>query len=236
MPKGIVSRLIVRLNKLISDSLYWRYGVVLEEKNAKAIIQEFYFERKITVRLTGKNSKKLLDSIRNNIIEINSEFTNLEFEEMIPCNCEVCRNRNNDIYFFRLRDLVRFKDELKRKTKECGNSGIQVKIRDLLSGTLLKTNHHFEDNSSRIDYSNKKSKKKGSLGWIIVLFLIVGISVFGIVKTLEQNQALLWTSIVVLLFSLFGIYYLFDQKKLSEKGFLKGVTSIIKKTNLKQEQ
>lgn len=238
MPKGIASRLIVRLNKLISDSLYWRYGVILEDKKSKALIRELYFERKLTVKLTGKNSKKLLDIIRNNIIEINSEFTNLDFEEMIPCSCEVCNNRNNDIYFFRLRDLVRFKDELKRKTKECGNSGIQVKIQALLSGTLLKTNQYFGNNSSRIGYSKKKTinMASGKSIWIFVFFALSGLSVLGIIKTLDSGQVYLWASIVILIFCILGLFYLFDQKKISEKGFLKGITSIVKKTKITDEE
>ncbi len=90
MPKGIVARLIVKMNSDILDEKFWRYGVMLQYDETNAIIKEKYFDSKITIELSGKNKREFLYLIRKTIFEIHNDFNKLEVSEMIPCNCEVC--------------------------------------------------------------------------------------------------------------------------------------------------
>jgi len=92
MPKGIVARLIVKMNSDIYKDKYWRYGVILHYEETFAIIKEKYFENKITIELSGKNKREFLFLIRKTISEIHKDFNKLEVREMIPCNCELCSN------------------------------------------------------------------------------------------------------------------------------------------------
>jgi small GTP-binding protein len=232
LPKGIISRLIVRLNEHVYNNLYWRYGVVLDYKNTKAFIEEIYFQRKIVIRVVGKQSKKLLDIVLNHIREINSEFTNLDWEEMVPCNCTQCSNRSNDTYFFKHSELKRFLIELNRKTKECGYSGEQVDINRLILGTFLKNGNYSNKINPEQTPQKQEKKTEKSLPWIIILFVLIGISSAGIIHFFNSKQVILWLFVVVALLSLTGLYYFFDKEKISEKGFLKGFLAINKKIKL----
>ncbi|CAG5081437.1 COR domain-containing protein [Parvicella tangerina] len=90
MPKGILARLIVKLNSDIYNNKYWRYGVILESEGTFAIIREKYFDNKITIELNGPNKREYLFLIRKTINQIHRDFNKLEVREMIPCNCSRC--------------------------------------------------------------------------------------------------------------------------------------------------
>jgi len=103
MPKGIVARLIVKMNSDIFDEKYWRYGVILFYEETFAIVKEKYFDNKITIELNGKNKREFLFLIRKAINEIHNDFNKLEVKEMIPCNCELCvKSENPHFYEFNL--------------------------------------------------------------------------------------------------------------------------------------
>lgn len=91
MPKGILTRLIVKLNSDIYDNKYWRYGVILESDGTRAIIREKYFENKIAIELSGNNKREYLFYIRKVINEIHRDYNKIKVSEMIPCNCSHCK-------------------------------------------------------------------------------------------------------------------------------------------------
>ncbi|GAB3013794.1 hypothetical protein GCM10027051_16270 [Niabella terrae] len=91
MPKGILTRLIVKMNQDIDQEMFWRYGVILKYDGTKAIVREKYFENKISIELTGSHSREYLFSIRRVISEIHKDFNQLSFEEMVPCSCSICK-------------------------------------------------------------------------------------------------------------------------------------------------
>lgn len=131
MPKGILSRLIVKMHQDIHNNKYWRYGVLLKYENTFALIREKYFESKITVILSGDNKKDFLAVIRKNILEINKDFQRLKVEEMIQCNCEECTNSDNP--FFYSFDLLR-RCEAKGLSKiMCNQSLTEVNIKNLIT-------------------------------------------------------------------------------------------------------
>lgn len=132
MPKGILTRFIVKSHTDIYNNIFWRYGVMLEYNDARAIIRERYFDRKITIEITGENRKELLGIIRKNITEINTVFNGLEVEEKFPCNCKSCNSSSKPCYFT-LTDLQRRKAH-SIKTVECSVSYEQIEIESLLEG------------------------------------------------------------------------------------------------------
>ncbi|NOZ36014.1 MAG: GTP-binding protein [Chlorobi bacterium] len=136
MPKGILARLIVKMNSDIFDQKYWRYGVILNYEETFAIIKEKYFENKITIELNGPNKREFLFLIRKNINEIHNDFNRLEVEEMIPCNCELC-SESNEPFFYKFNTLKRF--EAKEISEiRCENSLNNVSVYELTSDIVRK--------------------------------------------------------------------------------------------------
>lgn len=135
MPKGILTRLIVKLNSDILDNKYWRYGVVLKYENTFAIIREKYFENKITIEISGKDKREYLFIIRKAIKEIHSDYNKLKVHEMIPCSCQLCSSIDNP-YFFDF-DLLR-RYELKNLAKiRCDRSLEEVNVLELTADVKL---------------------------------------------------------------------------------------------------
>ncbi|OJJ20943.1 hypothetical protein BKI52_10210 [marine bacterium AO1-C] len=132
MPKGILTRFIVKRNPDIYKNTYWLYGVVLHHEDTFALVQELYIEKKIAILIYGKNKKELLSIIRKTLQEIHADFHNLSVEEMIPCNCSECQTHTT-IYFYRFANLKR-RLEKGRKSVECDLSFEEVYISDLLEG------------------------------------------------------------------------------------------------------
>ncbi|EAY31275.1 COR domain-containing protein [Microscilla marina] len=132
MPKGILTRLIVRRSPDIYQNIYWKYGVVLYYDNTYAVVRENYLIKRISVHLSGKNNKQLLVIIRKTMQEIHSDFNNLEVTEMIPCHCSECKD-NPEPYFYKYQQLKRRLDK-GRKTVECDNSYEDVSVVSLLDG------------------------------------------------------------------------------------------------------
>ena len=119
MPKGIISRLIVKLNDLIIDNKYWRFGVVLQYEKSMAIIKENYFESKITITIFGKERREFLSIMRSKIKEIHNLFENIEFDEFIPCSCM----KDNSFPIKRINyfnfDSLRKRMDMGKYTAEC---------------------------------------------------------------------------------------------------------------------
>ncbi len=131
MPKGIVARLIVKLNKDILQDKYWRSGVLLEYENTKAIIKEKYFENKITIELSGDNKKEFLAIIRKTLNDIHRDFNKLKVEEMVPCNCLECKTVDHPTFYsFDLLKRYELKDI---KTIRCELSLREVNVFELTS-------------------------------------------------------------------------------------------------------
>jgi internalin A len=134
MPKGILTRLIVKMNQDIDGEYYWRYGVLLEFDETKAIVKEKYFENKISIELTGKYTREFLFIIRKTINEIHRDFNQLDFEEMVPCSCQMCSNLTNP-HFFQFSLLLRYEQKSMEKIV-CPNSLEEVLVPKLTNEVI----------------------------------------------------------------------------------------------------
>lgn len=141
MPKGIMSRLIVKRNRDVFQRKYWRYGVVLEYEETKALVKEYYLENKIIIRVIGEQKRELLSVIRKSIQEIHQTFQDIEVEEWVPCTCSVCTSNKNP-YFYSYESLIK-RIRYGRKTIECDHSYEDVPIHSILEGVNLPSDEEI---------------------------------------------------------------------------------------------
>lgn len=94
MPKGIITRFIVAVHHQIArQDWVWKSGVILERDEARAEVIECYTQSpKITIRVQGRNKQGLLEIIRHEFGQIHDTFLRLQHNELIPCNCDSCRD------------------------------------------------------------------------------------------------------------------------------------------------
>lgn len=136
MPKGILTRFIVNMNRYIENNIVWRNGVVLNNENARAEIVEDRLERKLSIKIQGAKSKEFLYLIKENIAPIHDSFPNLEYKEMIPCVCSECINNNNP-EFYEL-DILKKAISKNKNTIECRRSFEDIPLESLVNAVGLK--------------------------------------------------------------------------------------------------
>lgn len=94
MPKGILTRFIVRRHKFIEGQrLVWQRGVVLEYKNARALVVEEYRSNAIKIQVKGAFPQNLMSIVTDEIDDINSGFhfnERMKVRKMVPCICPTC--------------------------------------------------------------------------------------------------------------------------------------------------
>lgn len=146
MPKGILTRFIVKRNEDIYDQKAWRYGVILAKNETRAIVRGKYFERKVTISIEGPNKTELLEIIRKTFQEIHNEFKNLEVKEMIPCNCPSCKDSGEN-HFFDYELLEKYKatginEIICEKSMEF--VGVDALINDIFTKKEIKSTIDFD--------------------------------------------------------------------------------------------
>jgi Leucine-rich repeat (LRR) protein len=168
MPKGIITRLIVEMHRLIcrpnidpssgaaSGDIVWRDGVLLADNYAKAEVIENYHQREIRIRVSGTPKNYLLNSIRHKLREIHDDYDKrLKYQELIPCNCSQCKGSQNP-YSYDFEDL---RDRLanRKYTVECGKppSYEEVQVRRLIEDFPDYSQEKVpgSDRSDAVDYS-----------------------------------------------------------------------------------
>ncbi|HTB52668.1 MAG TPA: COR domain-containing protein [Ferruginibacter sp.] len=134
MPKGILTRLIVKMNQDISNNMYWRYGVVLEYMNTKAIVREKYFENKISIELSGDYKREFLFMIRKSLNEIHKDYNKLKYQEMVPCVCKTCEVYEHPSFY--PYDLLMRYEQNGKKTIVCPLSLEDMNVLHLTSNVV----------------------------------------------------------------------------------------------------
>jgi len=136
MPKGILARLIVKMNSDVLNDQYWRYGVILKNEKTQALIKEKYFENKITIELNGPDKREFLYLIRKTINDIHKDFNKLNVLQMIPCNCDGCAT--SDLPHFYEYNLLRRYEENNINEIRCDISLLEVSVYKLTSDIAKK--------------------------------------------------------------------------------------------------
>ncbi len=136
MPRGILSRAIVVLHKLIEADLVWRVGVVLHDQYARAELLELRGEGEIRIRVSGSNKRDLLMQIVRTLDELHSNFSaKLKYDKQIPCRCATCAQLD-DPHFFKL-DILLARLARGKATIDCVNdSYTEMSIPELLGDII----------------------------------------------------------------------------------------------------
>ncbi len=131
MPKGMLTRLIVKLHPFIYEGMNWRYGVLLNYKDTRALVREQYFGRKIHIMLEGSFKKEMLRMIRQTIEEIHADVNNLTVSEWISCNCPECAD-SKEPHFFEFSELQMYHEQRERYIKCSHNYIKNVEVEGLI--------------------------------------------------------------------------------------------------------
>ncbi|WP_293055913.1 MULTISPECIES: COR domain-containing protein [unclassified Moorena] len=120
MPKGIITRFIVVMHNWIDQQQHvWRSGVILNKDNTKAEVIEYYEQREIKIRVTGRHKRDLLTTVTYELDQIHDSYNRLRCSKLIPCNCSSCKNSQTpDFYEF---DKLRERIAYGKNTIECGS-------------------------------------------------------------------------------------------------------------------
>lgn len=147
MPKGIVSQLMVILNNLIIDQRYiWKSGLVLQKGGASAEIIEDYDRREIKIRVVGKNKKELMTIVTYEIDKINSTYSRLKVNKLIPCNCKTCTDLKQPHYYI-FETLRSFLEDNQREIQCQNKPYLMVDVLSLIDDVIGK--EYFLEQSKR---------------------------------------------------------------------------------------
>jgi internalin A len=138
LPKGMISRLTVRLHRFVKDpEKAWVTGVQFEHGTTAALAEILPSGNEIELRARGPEHKALLSVIATDLDALNDSFRGLrdKVDKRIPCNCKTCALESTP-WFFSHRDLVRRKEHGRRNV-ECGRSYEEVDVMELLDGIKL---------------------------------------------------------------------------------------------------
>jgi hypothetical protein len=135
MPKGIISRLTVRLHRFVRDpEMAWTTGVLFEREATAVLVELLASGGEIELRGRGPEGKTLLSVISADLDALNESFQGLrdKVDKRIPCNCKHCRKASVP-EFFAQKQLLR-RRENKRFKVECPTSFEDVDVLELLDG------------------------------------------------------------------------------------------------------
>jgi hypothetical protein len=139
LPKGMISRLMVRLHRFVKDpEKAWVTGLLFGHEKTAAMAEILPSGNEIELRARGPEHKALLSVIAADLDALNESFKGLrdKVDKRIPCNCKVCVPEPTP-WFFSQKDLVRRKEHGRRKV-ECGRSYEEVDVMELLDGIKME--------------------------------------------------------------------------------------------------
>lgn len=171
MPSGIITRLIVRIDDLNKEKIFWKNGLIIQLNNTKALIEKDSFRRKIEIWIEGKEQSELLSIIRREIDFIHESMNNPEVEEMLPCICKECTN-NETPFAFNYDYLERLNNK-KRKYTICQNSLYEVSINELLGTVKAELDKDFLIEKKEKSRFNFLTTVFGAVAFIISLLSII---------------------------------------------------------------
>ena len=138
IPKGIITRFIVEIHPWIEEQKQvWRSGVIINKDQTRAEIIQNYNQREIKIRVAGNRKKELLTIITHELEKIHLSFERLEYDTLVPCNCEQCIGSQTP-HTYQLQSL-RKRLDARRYQIECENSYKMVDVRRLIDDVNLPT-------------------------------------------------------------------------------------------------
>jgi hypothetical protein len=139
LPKGLVSRLMVRMNRCVQrPDLAWVSGVLFEHEQTQLLATAASTGVEITLRARGPERKALLSVIASDLDALNASFAGLEnkVKKWVPCICGECSSSSTPELFEEQRLRKRRLDN--RLEVECPESYEEVSVLKLLDGLELE--------------------------------------------------------------------------------------------------
>lgn len=163
MPKGILARLIVRLNRYITDPrIAWRAGMILDRRQTRALVTETYAKREIVIQVKGEQPRELMTIVTEEIDRINDTYKFVRVEKMIPCNCRKCTI--SEIRHYYNYDALQERIRRGKTNVECEQSYDDVNVRSLLDGVFASIpNKKLEEMKMVISYSRRDDQYRSEL-------------------------------------------------------------------------
>lgn len=154
MPRGVLSRSIVKLHNYIEEQrLVWRSGVILRDDYARAELLELRGQKQIRIRVSGSNKRDLLMQIVRALDELHQSFPRLQFNRLVPCNCESCLSRQEP-HFYKL-DSLRERLANRTDTIECQKPPYRnVPIHGMLSDITIWKQQIEEKGDTIFNFGN----------------------------------------------------------------------------------
>jgi internalin A len=173
MPKGIITRFIVEMhywieqqsftwkNNIIKQTLLWKSGVVLLKEDARAEIIEVYRYHKgeIRIRVSGKQPRDLLSTIRHELDKIHHSYNSsedrlkkvqrLKYKTLVPCSCLTCKSSYNP-HFYQLDNLHNFRSKYILQI-QCQISGKMVNVGSLIDDVGFGKSQSSNDRELRLE-------------------------------------------------------------------------------------
>ncbi|MBN1608796.1 MAG: hypothetical protein JW940_19370 [Polyangiaceae bacterium] len=140
LPKGVISRLTVRLQRFVRDpELAWVTGVRFERDGTEVVVELLPNGTEIELRARGPEQKELLSVVVADLDALNDSFQGLRdrVDKRIPCPCAEC-SRQPVPHFFAYKDLVRRKGRGRLRV-ECERSYASMDVLDLLHGIRVSS-------------------------------------------------------------------------------------------------
>ncbi len=138
LPRGLVSRLMVRLHRFVEQpSQAWSTGALFEREQSQLLAEETLRGNEIILRARGPEKKALLSVVASELDVLNASFAGLKDKvgKWVPCICEKCTQTASPELFEETRLKQRKKDG--RMTIECPGSYAEVSVLELLDGLRL---------------------------------------------------------------------------------------------------
>ncbi|MCW9683227.1 hypothetical protein FJR41_020935, partial [Dolichospermum planctonicum UHCC 0167] len=144
LPKGIITRFIVEIHRLIEEQKQvWRSGVIINKNQTRAEIIQNYNQKEIKIRVAGNRKKELLTIITHELEKIHSSFERLQYDTLVPCNCTKCIGSQTP-HTYQLESL-RKRLDAGRDQIECDQSYEMVNVRRLIDDVNLSTLESNQD-------------------------------------------------------------------------------------------
>jgi internalin A len=135
MPKGLISRLMVRLHRyVLRPEMGWASGVLFERGETQLLAQISRSGDAIELRARGPEKSPLLTVVASDLDAINARFSGLEtkLDILIPCICTRCAASTSP-WLFEQKLLMRRRDA-NMGAVECELSYTRVDVLQLLEG------------------------------------------------------------------------------------------------------
>ena len=139
LPKGLVSRLMVRMHRFVKrPDLCWSSGALFEHEGTQVLVETSGQGNEITLRSRGPERKELLSVIAGDLDALNDGFRGLEDKggKWVPCICDTCTKTTTPEFFAHKSLLKRRRDH--KLTIECPESYADVSVLELLDGLKLE--------------------------------------------------------------------------------------------------